>query len=207
MSLIYNQAYKVPVWVVIALPAADGKAALIADAIKTAGAKSMPWPGDTFPLTINKMALKGWSHEVNKKMPFFASIDFLTIAATHHLEETYGPAKRLTGTPSRPYNTLKRKIETGDDYVRLFNDILVLEPDAALSYLFDVGKNCHEGDRRTKVYVTVGAVPTNVLQRIASRVITISDVAAADVNVNDYQTDEETVDASMRCVASALGLI
>jgi hypothetical protein len=202
MSMIYDRAYKVPVWVVVDVAGADGDSILASFVEREA--RVVDWPAKLFPVTVSKLASSGWSHEVNKPYPTIVGRDFLTFAVCRHLNDTLGSNIKLSGQPMQPYHTLNRKIESGDDYVRLFNDVLALEPDFSLSHMFDIAKLCVQDIRKSQVFVTRGPAPIKVLQRIAGRVITVggegSDVVAAGRPV------EATADEAIELVASAIGI-
>jgi hypothetical protein len=137
------------------------------------------WPSLTFPATIEALGRKGWKHETGKKMPFSVNKDFIMTATAVHLN-----GKHLSGSPARPYHSLDRNITQASDYVRLFNEILDIESDISLSHLFDIGSLCHQDGKKVRVFVTLGPVPTNILQRLADRVIYVggsgSEVDATD---------------------------
>ena len=151
MPLFYNRLYKVPCWIVVNLP--KEKARPIVQEFKEMGAHEVKWIADTFPLTINDLARHGWAHEVNQPMPFKVNQDFLFVAMTKHIKQ-YGLNKTLSGTPERPVSSLNRTVNSGDDYVRLFNDVLSSEPAIHLSHLFDVGEMCHQDGSSVKIFIS-----------------------------------------------------
>jgi len=171
MSLIYNKLYKVPNWIVISIEDKK-KAQDLLKKIQEEGALVVNWISEDFPITINEMSRKGWYHEVNKSMPFIMNTDFLMVAVTHHLK-SYGSNKTLSGTPEKPVYSINRKITNGDDYVRIFNSVLENEPGITLSHLFNIGELCHSDNSKVQSFVSIGAIPKNILQKISDRVITI----------------------------------
>lgn len=201
--MIYNQTYKVPVWVVVNTGNhADSEK--IAKEFTAADARPVVWPAATFPITVSELGRKGWAHEVNQAFPLFMSVNFLMFAISKHLDANFGSTKRLSGNATQSYSTLNRKIECGDDYVRLFNDVLGLENDISLSYLFDIAKVCVENREKTRVFVTVGNVPIKLLQKVSDRVITVGD-AGSDVVATGRDASEVATDA-IQLVASLLGI-
>lgn len=181
MSLIYNRLYKVPTWIVVNGNDQTNVSKFL-QGLKTAGAHEITWLSKDFPITINEMSGRGWAHEVNKPMPFFANTDFLMVAITNHLKK-YGPNKTLSGTPNKPISSLNRVVKTGDDYVRIFNEVLANEPEVTLSHIFNVGELCYNERDNKKIFVSVGPVELKVLQKISDRVITI------EANVDGLEID------------------
>lgn len=175
MSFIYAKPYKVPMWVVIDTDRAAGEQ--ISQELKDDGGLMIAWPAITFAATVKSLSLQGWAHETDRTMPFAIAKDFLVFAASKHL----GTTKRLSGSPTRPYHTLNRTVSSEADYERLFNDLLDIEPDISLSNLFGIGENCHSDGKRYYVYVTLGNVPTNILHRLADRVITVGGAGSSVV--------------------------
>ena len=170
MSLIYNRLYKVPAWIVVDLPKDVAKTLI--EEFKAAGAHEMRLIADSFPLTVNEMAGKGWAHEVHKPMPFNANPDFVFFSIAHHIKKL-GLNKTLSGTPEKPISTLNRRIESGDDYVRLFNDVMSNEPPITLSHIFGIGELCHQDGSSIKTFISCGPAPIKVLQKVSDRVITV----------------------------------
>lgn len=203
MSIIYNRVYRVPVWVIVNLPADQAKE--IVKAFDEHGALSVKWPDREFLNTVAGMGSQGWREEVTKERPFFVSVDFMKVAVKKHLT-VFGANKSLSGTPDSSWSRMNRKIETDEDYVRLFNDIMSAEPDVLLSHLFSIGELCHQAGReQVKTFITVGPAPLKVLQKVSDNVITVGD-STCDINV----TGEEVKDKGLYAVdnvARRLGLI
>lgn len=201
--MIYNQAYKVPVWVVIKAETNTESERIALDFV-AADARHVVWPASTFPVTVNELGKRGWAHEVNQPFPLFMSVNFLMFAISKHLDANLGSTKRLSGNATQSYSTLDRKIERDNDYARLFNDVIGLENDISLSYLFDIAKICYENREKTRVFVTTGDVPIKLLQKISDRVITIGD-AGSDVVVTGRDVSEVAMEA-IQLVAGLLGI-
>ena len=200
MSIIYNKVYKVPAWVVVSGPKDTAK--LVSKAFTVLGAAEIKWIADTFPMTVVSLATRGWSHEVNKQMPFFMNPDFLNVAASAHVKQ-YGLNKNLTGISANSMSNIDRKITSGDDYVRIFNDVLCNESTMALSHLFSIAEQCYGERENIKVFVTAGQIPQNILQRLAERVITIGGTGS-DIQFPET-VDEESLEVIVGEVAAILG--
>jgi hypothetical protein len=202
--MIYNRVYSVPVWISANLSGDD--AVKFGDAFDAAEALVVPWPSDSYPLTVAELGGRGWGHEVNKPMPFFVSLNFLHFAITKHLTKALGLTASLSGQPTAPYSVLDRKVQSGDDHARLFNDVLSLETDVALSRLFSIGDLCHmEGKKQFRVFVSTGKnIPTKLLQRIAGRVITVGG-AGSDI-VAEGRPIDEVIQDTIDLTASFLGI-
>ena len=201
MTVVYTNVFKVPVWVMVNIDRENDS--LVLDAFKECNARHIEWKASTFPITINKLSSKGWKHITEQPYPFMIDHNFIPIAINAHLQSSYGRSKSLSGTPTSPVKNLNRRINSGDDYVRLFNDVMNNEPDISLSKLFDIAENCFYNNTKFKVFITEGNVPKKLLQRIADCVITIggegSDIVF-DGNI------EETIDLSTKKVANILGI-
>jgi hypothetical protein len=189
--MIYNKVYKVPTWIVINLP--KEKAQKVADEIAMGGAHKVEWISNDFPITVNELARKGWSHEVDKKMPFKSSPDFLMVAASNHIKKS-GQNKSLSGTPDVPVFKLNRTVSTGGDYVRIFDEILENEPAISLSHLFSVGELCHLANNKKQTFVSVGPVSEKALQKISDRVITVN-VAENGIEIKGCPIDDKLYEA------------
>ena len=100
-------------------------------------------------------------------------------------------------------NSINRRVESGDDYVRIFNDVLCGESTIALSHLFSIAEKCYGERENVKVFVTVGQIPQNILQRLAERVITVGG-AGSDVLLPETVTDD-TLTSVVGEVAAILG--
>ena len=198
MSFVYGKPYKVPVWISI-----DGKLGQkgqqIIDLLKPYEPYIVAWPADTFHLTIKALASQGWHHETRRQRPFAANKDFIMVAVTKHLK-----GKHLSGSPTQAYHTLNRNIEVDGDYNRLFNQILDIEPSISLCQVFDIGALCHNDGKQKKVFLTFGAPPTNILQRLADRVITVGEEGAEVVT--SERTPEDVTKEVVTKVREFLGI-
>ena len=200
MSLIYNRVYKVPAWVTVDLD--KSTATPIIDAFKELGAHTVFWMANTFPVTISLLGSRGWGHEVNKTMPFFANQDFLNFAVAHHIKGL-GLNKNLTGQSANVMSSINRRVESTDDYARIFNDLLISESDIALSRLLSIGELCYGEREKVKVFISINDVPKNILQRLSDRVITIGG-EGSDLLL-PQQITQDSVDDIVSQVASILG--
>ena len=174
MSIIYNRVYKVQSWIVLDTKDTKKTQELLAGFKKEGGVHEVKWISKEFPITVNELARQGWAHEVNRPMPLTANPDFLMVAVSKHIR-LYGASKSLSGTPEKPVSSINRKVNNGDDYVRIFDSVLENEPAMSLSYIFDIGELCYMDNSRIKTFITVGPVAKKVLQKVSDNVITISD--------------------------------
>ena len=182
MPTIYNQTYKVPVWVVLNVPEPSLLENLKQYLVEN-GAVEQGWPSDSFITTVKSLASKGWDHVV-KKPPYTMDSTFATIALAEHTRRFFGPNKTLNLNADRPwYQTIDRNIRSDDDYRNLFNDIIYIQDPITLSHLFDIGNKCYNNNIKTKVFFTVGNVHRNLLQPITNNVIVVSD--GGDVTLSD----------------------
>lgn len=203
MSMIYNRAYKVPSWVVINLPKDQAK--IVVGKFADHGAHEVKWVANSFLETVANLSSRGWRNEIEQKMPYFASVDFLNVAFTQHVRK-YGENKMTSGTPDKPWNAMNRRIESMDDYTRLFNEMLENEPDITLSHMFDIGELCHaQGFEQIKTFVTVGPVATKALQKVSDRVITIG--GKSDELDLTGVADDEIGQSAIEFVARQLGFV
>jgi len=201
MSVTYTQVFKVPVWVILN----NGRLTNteMRDFFIEADAKEVAWGAETFPLTVDAMSRKGWHHIVNQKMPYVTDLNFLQVAINSHIQYTYGTTKYLSGAQILTIKNLNKKIETGDDYVRLYNDVMAIEPDINMSKLFDIAENCKYNKKTYKVFFSCGNIPKNILQKVSNSVITIGGEGSDIVYAGDTQ---ETINKTFNNIASLLGI-
>lgn len=200
MSMIYNKVYRVPAWLVISGNKSVSK--VVITAFKELGAHEVKWLASTFPATVSVLATQGWRHEVNKPMPFFVNPDFLNYALSQHIKG-FGFNKSLTGQSANAMSAINRQVTSVNDYVRIFNDLIINESDIALSHLLSIGELCHGEHDKIKVFVSADGVPKNILQRLADRVITIGG-AGSDVQL-PATLKHDDIDDVVGQVAALLG--
>ncbi len=177
MNAIYNNAFRVPIWVIV--KQGPHQAAII-EAFQQAGSYLQDWPSFTFINTIKKMANAGWKHVVGQKKPYTVSIPFCCAASAAHIKACLGINRLLSGHPIRPYSTgLNRKITTDEDYASLFDQMLSLEDDLTLSQLFGVGERCHYPETKVYVYCTPEPANESIIKRISEQVVVVKGKAPA----------------------------
>jgi len=203
MSTIYNQTYKVPVWVVVTDDKTANGGAAVAY-LTDNGAFKREWPSLSFIDTVKNLGKRGWAHLVNQPYPYMLDASFLPVAISTHLKEVFGQTKMVSGAPARPWNhAVNRKVESDLDWQRIFDQIMSLEDSMSLSHLFDVGNKCFGQSTKYKVFFSNGEVPISVLQRISDNVIVVGEMG----NVNTTgKTAEETVNELDAMLTQVLGL-
>ena len=168
MAAYYNQGVKVPVWIVTDLPQEDAQA--LEAALHQDGAIVLEWPSQSFMTTVHEMGKQGWRHVTNKEKPFTVDVNFVSVAAAKHVKSTFGPQAMMTGSHSRPYQqALNRKIETEDDFRRIFDEVLALEGETELSNIFQMSA------RRSAVYISRAPVPSAVVSKLCQNVLTVGE--------------------------------
>jgi DNA integrity scanning protein DisA with diadenylate cyclase activity len=182
MASYYNQGVKVPVWIVTDLP--ENEATALEDALHQDGAVVMEWPSHSFMTTVHEMGKQGWRHVTGKEKPFTVDVNFVSVAAAKHVKTLFGPQAMMTGSHARPYQqALNRKIETEDDYRRIFDEVLALEGETELSNIFQMAS------RRSAVYISRAPVPSAVVSKLCQNVLTVGEqncrVSSKGMSVED----------------------
>lgn len=180
MSTIYNRAYRVPVWVVLAPETPNAKE--LGEYLAANGAEEIAWPSASFFDTVKGMTSKGWGHIAEQKYPYHLDSGFLPIAAIYHIKKLFGESKMFSGAPMKPWSqAVSRRMASDKDYVRVFDEILSVEDPIALSHMFSIGDRCHTDSKRTHVFFTYGTPLKNVLQRVADAVIVVGEGGTVSV--------------------------
>lgn len=185
MPSIYNQVYQAPLWVSINLAGERGQNPTLdamVNYLVVNGATAQPWPSATFKDTIKKLTTRGWAHAV-KPFPYVLDQNFVMVAAAEHLKETCGPNKSLNLGTNKPWHHLvDRRVESPEDYARVFDHILSLQDAITLSHVFDLGDRCHNNNVKSYVLFTVGNPPINLLRTIAQTVIVVGETGDVPVS-------------------------
>lgn len=190
MAMAYHRVFKVPAWVILDKMTKSRRAAVI-EWMAGAEARVQDWPANTYPKALYEYRNKGYAHALPAKGPFVLETQLLIRSAAEHVKATLGPTSYLGGSVSQPTNRIDRKVEKDEDLVTIFNDLLSLEDPISLSQIFQIAEKCHRDDIKvSRVWVTNGPVPKNLLTRIADRVITIGDEANNDVVVDGLKEDQ-----------------
>ncbi|MGH2638632.1 MAG: hypothetical protein ACRDF4_05040 [Rhabdochlamydiaceae bacterium] len=187
MGNYYDQGIKAPVWIVTAVN--DSQTEALERAVHENGGAVLEWPAQSFMTTVFEMGKRGWKHVVDQKKPFTVDVNFVTCAVAKHIKKIFGPSAMLTGSQMRPYqHALGRRIETEDDYRRIFDEVLSLEAETELSNIFQMAS------RRSVLYISRSPVPTNVIQKLARNILTVGEENST-VSSKDMTNDEliETV--------------
>jgi len=189
MAMAYHRVFKVPVWIVLE-KMTKGRRATILEWMASAEARVQEWPAQSYPKALYEYRNKGYAHALPTGK-FTLDTQLLVRSAAEHIKTVLGPTSYLGGSVSQPTNRLDRTVEKDDDLVTIFNDLLSLEDPISLSQIFQVAEKCHRDDIKiSRVWVTNGPVPKNLLTRIADRVITIGDEANNDVVVDGLKEDQ-----------------
>lgn len=190
MPMVYDRAYKVPVWVLINT-ADEKKKEKLVQLLTKEGAKLKQWPAPTFAECILSYRKKGYYDHLPQEYPFFVDPSLLLRAAQEHLKAVISQTSYLGGAFKHPANRLDRKVESDASFERLFNSLLDLEEPIGLSQIFQVAEDCHsEGPRNFSVFVTTENAPKSLLTKIANKVITIGDGEENDIVIKEAKISE-----------------
>ena len=194
MAMSYHKVFKVPAWIVLD-SMTRGRRKVIHKWMANAEARVQDWPGNTYAKALYEYRNKGYSHALPVEGPFVLETQLLMRSASEHIKVSLGPTSYLAGSVSHPADRINRNVKDSGDLTTIFNDLLSLEDPIALSQIFQVAENCFRDDVKvSRVWVTDGPAPKNLLTRIADRVITIGDEPNNDIVVdglNEEQVSEK----------------
>jgi hypothetical protein len=153
-----------------------GRAKAVLDFFEAGGARTQPWPANSYPKALYAYRGRGYAHVLPENGRYTLDTALLQRSASEHLKAEIGPTSYLAGSVSIPVGHLNRVVEQESDLVTIFNDLLSLEDPIALSQIFQVAERCHRNDKpQPRVWVTPGPAPKGLLTRVSDRVITIGD--------------------------------
>lgn len=192
MSHIYNQTFRVPIWVVVNTKS-QGHRSAVAEYLSENGALEQPWPADTYVNTVKELTKKGWAHAIGPT-PFVLDPGFIMVSVASHVNSTLGANKMVNFASSTSpwHHMISRSINSDADYTRIFNEIMCLQDTITLSHMFSVAERCHSDGKKTYVFYTVGEPVTKVLHSFSNNVIVVGEVG--DISISD-KTPEQTVNA------------
>ena len=179
---------KVPVWVILQNYEDKEKMGEILSWFKEAEVYARPWPSTSFKDTLLAFRNKGWQHEIPKdESEYVVNPQLLALAAAEHVKKTLGATSQISFKVP-PHHT-SRRVKSDADYPRMFDDLLLNQPQIVLSQMFQVGERCHqEGKQNYRVWLTMEPCNRSLLTSISDRVITVGEGDDANINTKNVDT-------------------
>lgn len=183
--MTYLKSYKVPTWVIIE----DGpKAKAVAAFFEKQGGLNQVYPSGTFVNKIESLKNRGYHHIWENPDRVILPPDFLMRAASEHMKDC------VTSTSLLAFNNallarIERQIKSPEDYPKLMDAVLYLQPDINLSQSFQIKERCfRETGVNYTVFYSVSPANKNVLQRVAETVITVGEGDGSDINIKEVES-------------------